>query len=228
MKNLILFLIVSAIIGLGVPTASAENATAADRNADRSLMLLKEGNLRFAKGTSVYPNQTSHQRKLLAIKGQQPFASIICSSDSRVEPVLVFDRGLGDLFVIRSAGNVAGSDTLASVEYSMLALETPLLVVMGQTKSTIIKAAVEKMAIKGHMMQLMGKLEPAIRMTGILYPSLKGDEFVDRVSETNVRQVMRDILGQCPAVLEKVRSGQARVIGAVYDTDSGTVRWLGP
>ncbi|WP_319777745.1 carbonic anhydrase [Maridesulfovibrio sp.] len=197
-------------------------------DADQALGLLMEGNLRFVKGSSVYPNQTSHQRKVLALQGQNPFVTLVTASDSRVDPVLIFDRGLGDLFTIRLAGNVAGSDTLASVEYSMLALETPLLVVMGHTRSTLIKAAIDKVELKGHMLQLLGKLEPAIKMTRVLYPSLKGGELVDKVAETNVRQVMRDILSQCPPVLEKVRSGKARLMGAVYDTDSGAVHWLGP
>lgn len=211
--------------------ASAGNETAVEElvsPADNSLLLLREGNLRFVKGTSVYPNQTSHQRKVLAIKGQRPYATIICSSDSRVDPVLIFDRGLGDLYAIRSAGNVVGKESLASVEYSMLALETPLLVVMGNTRSNLIRAAVDKLKMEGHMPGLQQKLEPAVKMTKILYPSLDGEKLIDKVAETNVRQVMREILSQCPAVLEKIRSGNARIMGAIYDTDSGTVRWLGP
>lgn len=180
----------------GICKAEINSAVQESRvGADQALVLLNEGNLRFVKGTSVYPNQTSHQRKVLAIQGQHPFATIVTASDSRVDPILIFDRGLGDIFTVRSAGNVAGSDTLASVEYSMLDLETPLLVVMGHTKSPLIKAAVDKIKMKGHLMQLLGKLEPSIKMTRILYPSLDGSSLIDKVAETNVRQVMRDILG---------------------------------
>ncbi len=229
-KQLSLFT-VTILILLNCLPAIAGNETAAKEDiiaADNSLLLLKEGNLRFVKGTSVYPNQTSHQRKVLALKGQQPFATVISSSDSRVDPVLIFDRGLGDLFIIRSAGNVAGNDTLASAEYSMLALETPLLVVMGNTRSNLIRAAVDNIEMKGHMLQLQGKLVSAVKMTKILFPSLDGDRLVDKVAETNVRQVMREILTRCPAILEKIRSGKSRIMGAIYDTDSGAVRWLGP
>ncbi|WP_432738852.1 carbonic anhydrase [Maridesulfovibrio sp. FT414] len=228
---MLLLLCIAVLVCINCSPAAADNATDAGveaNGADRSLLLLKEGNLRFVKGNSVYPNQTSHQRKILALKGQSPFATIVCGSDSRVDPVLIFDRGLGDLFVIRSAGTVAGSDTLASVEYSMLALETPLMVVMGNTRSTLIRAAIDKVKMQGHMLQLLGKLEPAVKMTRILYPSLEGNELADKVAETNVRQVMRDVLSQCPAVLEKIRAGKAQMMGAVYDTDSGEVRWLGP
>ncbi|ACS81726.1 carbonic anhydrase [Maridesulfovibrio salexigens] len=234
MRILLLLLITAFLVNYPCSDTFAENGTSAlsaeqqQRGADQSLVLLMEGNLRFVKGSSVYPNQTSHQRKVLALRGQNPFATVVTSSDSRVDPVLIFDRGLGDLFTVRLAGNVAGSDTLASVEYSMLALETPLLVVMGHTRSTLIKAAIDKVELKGHLVQLMGKLEPAIQMTRVLYPSLKGGELADKVAETNVRQVMREILSQCPAVLEKVRSGKAQLMGAVYDTDTGAVRWLGP
>ncbi len=232
LKNLSIFIITALLLTFAASPCAAFNGTSAPdstvKSADNSLVLLMEGNLRFVKGSSVYPNQTSHQRKVLALQGQNPFATVITASDSRVDPVLIFDRGLGDLFTVRLAGNVVGSDTLASVEYSMLALETPLLVVMGHTRSTLIKAAIDKVELKGHLVQLLGKLEPAIKMTRVLYPSLKGRELVDKVAETNVRQVMRDVLSQCPAVLEKVRSGKARIMGAIYDTDSGAVHWLGP
>lgn len=231
MKKLLSFFIVAALLATTFATYSEADSTAEPAQkmgADNSLVLLKEGNMRFVKGSSVYPNQTSHQRKILALQGQKPFATIVTASDSRVDPVLIFDRGLGDIFTVRSAGNVAGSDTLASVEYSMLALETPLLVVMGHTRSTLIKAAVDKMKMKGHLVQLLGKLQPAIKMTKVLYPSLTENKLINKVAETNVRQVMRDILGQCPAILAKVRSGKAQIMGAMYDTDTGTVRWLGP
>jgi len=234
LRKLLILFITAFLLNSACAVLWAKNGTSVpavdqqQRGAEQSLVLLMEGNLRFVKGTSVYPNQTSHQRKVLALRGQNPFATVVTASDSRVDPVLIFDRGLGDLFTIRLAGNVAGSDTLASVEYSMLALETPLLVVMGHTCSTLIKAAIDKVELKGHLVQLMGKLEPAIKMTRVFYPSLKGGELADKVAETNVRQVMREILGQCPAILAKVRSGKAQVMGAIYDTDTGTVRWLGP
>lgn len=234
MRKLFLFFITAFLLNSPCADVLANNGTSLpgpssqQMNADQSLVLLMEGNLRFVKGSSVYPNQTSHQRKVLALRGQNPFATVVTASDSRVDPVLIFDRGLGDFFTVRLAGNVAGSDTLASVEYSMLALETPLLVVLGHTRSTLIKAAIDKVELKGHLVQLMGKLEPAIKMTRVLYPSLKGGELADKVAETNVRQVMREILSQCPAILEKVRSGKAQIMGAIYDTDNGVVRWLGP
>lgn len=222
---LILFLSTAVI-------SSAQNGSAVPEqpqlDADQAFVLLKEGNMRFVKGSCVYPNQTSYQRKVLALKGEQPFATVVTGSDSRVDPVLIFDRGLGDIYTVRSAGNVAGTDTLASVEYSMIALETPLLVVMGHTRSSLIKAVVEKMVVKGYLLQLEGKLDPAIKMTKVMYPSLKGNELVDKVAETNVRQVLRDILGHCPGVLEKVRSGKVQVMGAIYNTDTGVVNWLGP
>jgi carbonic anhydrase len=206
-------------------TADAELQSS---TADRSLQLLKEGNLRFTKGTSVYPNQTSHQRKILAIKGQNPFATVICSSDSRVDPVLLFDRGLGDLFVVRTVGNVSGETALASVEYSMLALKTPLLVVLGNTRSNLVRAAVDNVQMQGNMSKILDKLKQAVKMTKVLFPKLEGDGLLVKVEETNVRQVMREILSRSPAVLQKVRSGDVKVIGAIYDADSGAVRWLGP
>ena len=231
LRKLFSIFIILILLSLTAGISFARNGSLPDKvaiDADQAIVLLKEGNQRFVKGTSVYPNQTSHQRKVLALQGQHPFATVVSGADSRVDPVLIFDRGLGDLYIVRTAGNVAGTDTLASVEYSMIGLETPLLIVMGHTRSSVIKAAVEKIPVKGYLVQLVGKLNPSIKMTKVLYPSLKGDKLVDKVTETNVRQVMRDILGSCPGVLEKVRSGKAQVMGAIYDTDTGAVRWLGP
>lgn len=195
---------------------------------EQALALLHEGNQRFVKGNSVYPNQTSHQRIITTIQGQKPFATIISSSDSRVVPALIFDRGIGDLYVVRILGSVAGTDTLASIEYSMTSLKTPLLVVLGNTHSAIIKAAIEGKSIKGHLAQLIGKLEPAIKMTRTLYPQIKGKELLAKTVETNVRQVLHDILGQCPQILKKMRTGEIQVLGAVYDVDTGKVNWIGP
>ncbi len=232
MKHTRAFLAAFLICILACTTVSAQdNAELPPQptySPEQALALLREGNQRFIKGNSVYPNQTSHQRKVTAIQGQKPFATVIACSDSRVVPALIFDRGLGDLFVIRNLGNVAGSDTLASVEYSMLALDTPLLVVLGNTDNTIIKAAAEGTKVNGHMMQLLGKLKPAVKMAKTIYPDIKGEELVNKAVETNVRQVMRDILGQCPQILEKVRAGKAQVMGAVYDMDKGKIIWLGP
>lgn len=195
---------------------------------EQALALLHEGNQRFIKSSSVYPNQTMHQRKLTSIQGEKPFATIITGSDSRIIPAIIFDRGIGDLYVIRNLGNVAGTDSLASIEYSILNLKTPLLIVLGNTESSIIQAAINGEKLKGHLAQLEGKLIPAINMTKKIYPGAKGKELVRKVAETNIRQVMRDILGQCPTVLDKFRAGEIKVLGAVYDIDSGVVKWLGP
>lgn len=195
---------------------------------EQALALLHEGNQRFIKSSSVYPNQTLHQRKLTSIQGEKPFATVVTDSDSRIIPAVIFDRGIGDLYVVRNIGNVAGTDSLASIEYSMLNLKTPLLIVLGNTKSSIIEAAIHGKKLKGHMAQLEGKLVPAINMTRKIYPQAKGKALVKKVAETNIRQVMRDILGQCPEILNKFRSGEIRVLGAVYDIDSGAVKWLGP
>jgi len=95
------------------------------------IALLREGNTRFAAGHPEHPNLDAERRKNTAAEGQEPFATVLTCSDSRVPAELIFDRGVGDLFVIRVAGNIAGPSELASVEYGVGHLQTPLLVVLG-------------------------------------------------------------------------------------------------
>ena len=129
---------------------------------------LKEGNGRYTSGSLQHPGQTAERRTELA-KTQHPFATIVSCSDSRVPPEIVFDQGLGDLFVVRVAGNVINDEGLGSVEYTVDHLGTRLILVLGHQSCGAVKAARETIAAKGkapgHIQSLVTAIKPAVEAT---------------------------------------------------------------
>jgi len=192
---------------------------------DASLMLLKEGNARFAAGKPQHPNQDTERRAATARQGQEPFATILACSDSRVPLELVFDRGVGDLFVVRVAGNVAGVSELATVEYGVGHLNTPLLIVMGHTKCGAVSAVVKEAELHGHLRALVEKIKPAVEK--VKAESVEADEAVPKTIQANVWQTIEDIIKQSSVVRSKLESGQVSIHGAIYDLEPGSVIWLG-
>jgi carbonic anhydrase len=192
---------------------------------DASLMLLREGNARFASGKSQHPHQDAERRTATASQGQEPFATILACSDSRDPVELIFDRGVGDLFVVRVAGNVAGVSELATVEYGVGHLNTPLLIVMGHTKCGAVTAVVKETELHGHLQALAEKIKPAVAK--VKSEPVEAEEAVPKAIQANVWQTIEDILKQSTAVRSKVEAGQVSVLGAVYDLEQGKVTWLG-
>ena len=191
---------------------------------DASLMLLKEGNTRFSTGKPQHPNQDSDRRTEVA-KGQEPFATILACSDSRDPVELIFDRGVGDVFVIRVAGNIAGLSELATVEYGVGHLNTPMLIVMGHTKCGAVTAVAKGAELHGHLHALADKIKPAVEKAKA--GTTDSDELVPRAIQANVWQAIEDIIKQSSVVREKLAAGKVSILGAVYDLESGKVTWLG-
>lgn len=195
---------------------------------DAALKMLEEGNARFVSGKPEHPHQNKARRVETATQGQTPFATILACSDSRSPVELIFDQGLGDLFVVRVAGNVAGVDETASIEYAAEHLHTPLLVVMGHTKCGAVTAVVEKAPLKGSLLSLAAKIKPAVFRTQAAHRDLKGDALIALAIKANVQQAMTDLLRRSRIVKNLVKSGNLQVVGAIYDLESGKVEWLGP
>ena len=192
---------------------------------DASLMLLREGNARFAMGRPQHPHLDAERRTATAAQGQEPFATILACSDSRDPVELIFDRGVGDLFVVRVAGNVAGESELATVEYGVGHLNTPLLIVMGHTKCGAVTAVVKESELHGHLLTLAEKIKPAVAK--VKAESVEAEEAVPKAIQANVWQTIEDILKQSSEVRAKVEAGQLSVLGALYDLEQGKVTWLG-
>lgn len=189
-----------------------------------TLTLLKEGNIRYTDGKSFHPNLEFARRTELATAGQEPMATILACSDSREPVELIFDRGVGDLFVVRVAGNVAGLSELATVEYGVAHLGTPVLIVMGHSKCGAVTAAVKGGELHGHLPSLISLIKPACDKARLSAPE---EEVIPRAIELNVWQQVENIFAKSSVVRESIAAGKVQIVGAVYDIASGKVQWLG-
>lgn len=190
-----------------------------------ALQRLVEGNRRFAAGTPSRPHQSAAWRKQL-VPGQHPIATIFGCSDSRVPSELVFDQGLGDLFVVRVAGNVGGSDDLGSIEYAVLHLNTPLVLVLGHESCGAVTAALEADAARAHeaaaIQEMLAHVVPSL---GGVNRALPVPEQVHAGVEANVRRSV-SLLRATPELKARIESGSLDIVGAVYELESGKVRLL--
>jgi len=182
---------------------------------------LKEGNGRYTSGNLQHPGQTSERRAELA-KTQHPFATILSCSDSRVPPEIVFDQGLGDLFIVRVAGNVINDEGLGSVEYSVDHLGSRLILVLGHQNCGAVKAARETIAAKGnapgHIESLVTAIKPAVEATA--------KEDLDATIKANVKHVVQALRSSTPILKAEVDAGKIQVIGGYYSLDTGAVTFL--
>src|SRR5215469_7214849 len=133
-------------------------------SADQALAKLMEGNKRYSSNKEQHPDESLARRRELQ-QSQQPFAVILSCADSRVPPELIFDQGLGDLFVIRVAGNIAADDDLASIEYSVEHLHTKLVLVLAHEKCGAVTAAIEGGKAPGHLKTLVSAIQPSVEET---------------------------------------------------------------
>ena len=182
---------------------------------------LKEGNGRYTSGNLQHPGQTTERRAELA-KSQYPFATIVSCSDSRVPPEIVFDQGLGDLFVVRVAGNVIDDHGLGSIEYSVDHLGVRLIAVLGHQSCGAVKAARETIAARskapGHIQSLVAAIQPAVEATA--------NADLEATIKANVNDVVRALRSSTPILKAKGDSGGVRVIGGYYSLDTGAVSFL--
>lgn len=192
-------------------------------NAEQALARLLEGNQRFVKGAALHPDGTPGRRAEL-VSGQKPFATVLTCSDSRVPPEILFDQGLGDIFVVRVAGNIAGVSEQGSIEYAAEHLGVPVLVVLGHTNCGAVKAAVGGGKAEGALGALLKNMEPAVRAAKA--HGAKGESLEPAVVEENVRLTALNLLRKNHVVRRLVAEGKLKVSAAVYDLASGEVRLL--
>lgn len=227
LKNVLLFAVAGYLATAATfasdPPAKSDSLSRFFREG--ALALLKEGNARFVAGKLQHPNLDSGRRTNTVAEGQEPFATILTCSDSRCPVEHLFDRGIGDLFVVRVAGNVAGLSEVASIEYGTGHLNTPLLVVLGHTKCGAVTAVSKGAVLHGHLPLLAERIKPAVAKAKADAGS--PDELVSRAITANIWQAIADILQQSSEVREKAAAGQVQVVGALYDLEGGAVTWLG-
>ncbi len=190
---------------------------------DSALEILKSGNKRFIAGKPVARNIRKNISETAL--GQFPFASVVACIDSRSGPELVFDQGIGDLFVARVAGNTVNEDILGSLEYAAKVAGSRAIVVLGHTNCGAIKGACDGVKM-GNLSTLLEKFQPAIskvRTEG--ERNSKNHQFVDDVTEMNVKEVIASIRERSPILKELEDAGKIRIVGALYDTANGKVHW---
>ncbi len=195
--------------------------------AAEALTRLKEGNSRFLAGKARFPTV---QKEVLAelAKGQQPYATILGCSDSRVPPELVFDAGFGELFIVRVAGNVLGPAIAGTLQYAGKHLHTPLFVVMGHEGCGAVQAAIaSKLHGRKHFSRLAVLLQNILPALDSLDATLPPDALLSAAVEANVRWTLRAILGS-PEGKARVAEGVIQLAGAIYEISTGRVRFLSP
>jgi carbonic anhydrase len=208
-----------AILILFLSALSVGQKTEQIVSADSALAELKAGNAHHVAHRYTHPHQTSERQRELA-SGQHPHTQVLSCSDSRVPPEVVFDQGLGDLFVVRVAGNVASDSELGSLEYGALHLHVPLLVVLGHQHCGAVTAAVEGGEAEGHIGSLVTLIRPAVEAT----KGMPGDP-VDNAVKANVEMTVKK-LRSSPIFSELIAGGKLKIVGAVYSLDTGKVTWL--
>lgn len=194
--------------------------------ADQALALLTEGNQRWVDDKERNPNATPQRREQTA-SGQTPFVTVLSCADSRLPIERIFDRGVGDVFVIRVAGNVAGQSETGTIEYGVEHLKTPVLVVMGHTKCGAVAAAASGARLHGALGGLVDHIRPAVDRARSLNPDATPDELVATAIRENVWQTIYDLYASSPELRTRAGNSTLKVVGAVYDIATGKVEWIG-
>ena len=189
---------------------------------DLALQQLMEGNLRYAQGNASHPHQSLERRAEL-VSGQHPFAVILGCSDSRIPPELIFDQGLGDIFVIRTAGEVVDNASLASIEYAVEHLGVPLVMVLGHDSCGAVTAAVQGGEAEGHLGSLMDFILPAVEQAR---EAGEGSDLLNSSIDNNIFNIVKELQESQPVLSEKVKAGELMILGAHYHLDSGEIEIL--
>ena len=229
-------LLFASALGAGATPALGENVSPlvervltreeqANLTPDEVLRLLRDGNSRFVSGTLTSRDHSKMVRE--AATGQFPKAMILSCVDSRIPVEDVFDRGIGDIFVARVAGNFENTDILGSIEFACKVSGAKLVLVLGHEHCGAVKAAIDD-AVLGNITPMLKNIKPAVESVS----GYKGDkssnnpEFVHMVAEKNIRLTVEDIRTRSPILKEMEEAGEIKIVGAMYDMDTGEVEFL--
>ena len=213
MKKSIYFLALAAML------INAKN-TDAQVSADSATTKLKEGNERFIKGKTLHPNQDFKRIKEVA-SAQKPFAIIVGCSDSRVPSEIIFDQGIGDLFIVRTAGQVSSYASWGSIEFGNAVLGAKLIVVLGHTSCGAVSAACKIPDVPGHIVTLINAIKPAAELA----KKIAGD-VVENAVKINVAMEVKQLQSLEPVLTKAIKNGSLKIVGAVYNLSTGQVDFL--
>lgn len=192
---------------------------------ETALQLLKDGNKRFVEKDMIERDHEWHIRE--TIDSQHPFAIVLGCIDSRVEPSLIFDQGLGDLFIARIAGNIVNQDILGSMEYACAVVGSKLILVLGHTSCGAIKGAIDEVVLDNLTPSLkhIQLAAEKIKLAEDVERSSKNSDFVNSVAYKNVELSIQDIKNQSPILRNLYEEGKIDIVGAVYDHTTGEVHF---
>jgi len=192
---------------------------------DMALQMMKDGNKRFVSKDMIEREHDWHIRE--TIDSQHPFAIVLGCIDSRVEPSIIFDQGIGDLFIARIAGNIINQDILGSMEYACAVSGSKLVLVLGHTSCGAVKGAIDNV--------VLDNLTPSLRHIQLAMERVKTNDdydrsaknlkFVDMVATKNVEQSISDIRKQSPILRNLEEEGKIKIVGAIYDHSTGEVHF---
>ncbi|MFB3765460.1 MAG: carbonic anhydrase [Methanotrichaceae archaeon] len=191
--------------------------------ADQAVQKLIEGNARFASGRAIHPDQSA-ERRAEVVSSQHPFAVILSCSDSRIPPEVVFDQGIGDIFVVRTAGQVIDNVALGSIEYAVEHLNVPLIVVLGHDSCGAVNATVQGGKPEGHIGSLVEAIKPAVDEARNKIRSQ--DQLLNVSIDNNTKNIVKSISSSEPILSEYIKNGRLLVIGGRYHLDSGKVELI--
>jgi carbonic anhydrase len=199
-----------------VKAAELPSAAPQSLSPDAALQKLMEGNQRFAQHHPQYPDQSQARLQEVA-QVQHPFVTILSCADSRVPAEIVFDQGIGDIFDVRIAGNIAIPEAIGSIEYAVVLLGTPVLMVLGHERCGAVTAAVQNEALLGDISSFVKAIKPAVERVK--------DQSGDAVENAVVANVQYQIerLKRSPLLSERLQSGKLKIVGGRYDLDTGSV-----
>ncbi len=206
-------------------TVALTAETQAALTPDEVLQLLKDGNARFLAGEALERNFLEQVQQTAG--GQYPMAAILGCIDSRVPHEIVFDKGVGDVFSARVAGNFVNTDILGSLEFAAAVAGVKAIVVLGHTECGAVKGACDHVQL-GNLTSTLANLAPALYAVGEVEGerSSKNKAFVQAVAEENVRQTVRQIVDRSPVLRERVAAGDLVVVGAMHDVHTGEVAFF--
>jgi carbonic anhydrase len=187
---------------------------------EAALLLLMEGNQRFVQGAPRHPHQTVDRRTATA-SSQTPFAVILTCADSRLSPEIVFDQGIGDIFVIRNAGNLLSDHVIGSIEYAVEHLHAPLVVVMGHTRCGAIAAAVAGGEATGKVQSIVTSLAPIVESA-----RARAGNTADQAEKINAKIAATAVAASQPLLAPAEAAGRLKVVAARYNLETGAVEWL--
>lgn len=220
-KTLLVFL-----LALLATTISAQ--TRNPLTAEQAIERLKAGNSRFVQGKTIHPRQSPERIREVA-KGQKPYAIIVGCADSRVPNEIIFDEGLGDLFIVRTAGQVSAAASFGSIEFAEAVLGANLVVVLGHTECGAVAASCSyQKAVPGHIIALVNAIKPSVLRVEAQVKSgqIKQEDFINATVRENVKTQVDQLRNLEPILAQAVRTGEVKIVGAVYHLATGVVEFL--